>query len=185
MAHWPKILRSSLYASFGAGLGFAFAIWLVTIVPSLLLGSDLPIDCSTAENCILTIVNTALAVIYILVGLAGVGLFGAAVGAIYALPIVFALGSVLYFRALQQQVLDKRWVAYLLGAIGGVTWWFFLDYLDIIPFLSGMREGYPEDYVKTGPDPIMLAAASAGGVSSAEMFLRWLKTELIELNTQP
>ena len=185
MEHWPKILRSSLYASFGAGIGFAFAIWLITIVPDVLLRGDVPIDCSTAKNCGLTVVNTALVVISILVGLAGLALFGAAVGAIYAMPIVFALGSVLYFRALRKQVLDKRWFAYLLGAIGGVTWWFFLDYLDIIPFLSGMRGGYPEDYVKTGPDPIMLAAASAGGVSSAEMFMRWLKTELIELNTQP
>lgn len=184
MEHWPKILRSSLYASFGAGIGFAFAIWLITIVPDVLLRGDVPIDCSTAKNCGLTVVNTALVVISILVGLAGLALFGAAVGVVYAIPIAFVLGSFLYFRALRKQVLDNRYVAYLLGAIGGVMWWLLLDYLDFLPLHSGTRAGFPVDYEGYGTDPSMLIGACFGGVVSTEMFLRWLQTEFTELGTE-
>ena len=81
--------------------------------------------------------NTALVAISILVGLAGLALFGAAAGVAYAIPITFVLGSFLYFRALRKQVLDNRYAAYLLGAIGGVIWWLLLDYLDILPLHSG------------------------------------------------
>ena len=177
-------MRSSLYASFGAGLGFAFAIWLVTIVLDVLLRGDVSIDCSTDKNCELTIVNTALVAISILVGLAGLVLFGAAVGVAYAIPITFVLGSFLYFRALRKQVLDNRYAAYLLGAIGGVIWWLLLDYLDILPLHSGTRAGFPDDYEGYGTDPSMLIGACFGGVVATEMFLRWLRTELTELDIE-
>ena len=156
----------------------------MTIVPDVLLRGDVPIDCSTAKNCELTIVNTALVAISILVGLAGLVLFGAAVGVAYAIPITFVLGSFLYFRALRKQVLDNRYAAYLLGAIGGVIWWLLLDYLDILPLHSGTRAGFPGDYEGYGTDPSMLIGACFGGIVSTEMFLRWLRTELTELDIE-
>ena len=159
----------------------AVFIAVATIAEALITGDALPFDCSTLEYCGLSFANTALAIIYIIVGTAIFALFAAFFGALYAIPAVFVLGSILYFRALNRRIKDHRYFAYILGALGGALWWMLLVRLDILPFASRIGERYPHDALASGPDATMLFAAGTGGMVSAEMFLRWLKTEMIEV----
>lgn len=176
LSHLLRIVRASLFASFGAGIGIALLFSLFILSAILWEPGILVFDCSTLQDCGLTAANTLLAAILFLVGSAAIMIFASIVGAIYALPVVFILGAILYCIAMQKGPFDNRLLVYLFGAVGGASWWVILAYFNLIPFFPRADVGAEltnVPYIGAG-----LTAPVIGGMISAEMFLRWLRTEL-------
>jgi hypothetical protein len=57
------LVKATLFASFGAGVGASLTYSLAIGVDELFRGSLLPYDCSTLAYCGLTVANAALTVI--------------------------------------------------------------------------------------------------------------------------
>jgi hypothetical protein len=193
---WTKaVLRGGLYSSFGAGLGIGLGIVLMTAVSAALESGPPHFDCSTVKLCGLSFANSFLLIITIILGACGILIFASLSGFLYALPMAVIGGGILAMVARANTNFWKSWPLHILiGAVFGVIWWVILIKTEIYGWFDGSpfafffgHPGLEEPSKMQAPtvmqvlsSPIILLPA-LGGIVSAEMFRRWMATEVLAL----
>jgi hypothetical protein len=171
-----SVIKATLFASFGAGLGASLAISVGLGIVGLFSDSALPFDCTTLAYCGLTVANTALAILLWLIGSAGLALFASFTAYLYAFPGILLSGGALAMISRDQSKLSKLSIWLAAGAILGAAWWCLLWYMQWVPNFFHVSEG-GVDYLSPWPSFQLIAAAAAGGMVAAWMFRLWWRLE--------
>jgi hypothetical protein len=177
------VVKASLFASFFAGFAIGLAMMLTMWVMAIYENGPPPFDCSSIQLCGKSFANTALIVVLGVVGTLGLSLFGAIMGFLFALPMAVIMGCILSVLGRgRRSFWQNRWLLLAVGALAGMLWGCVLTHFSALPFpLNGYLGDEPRELdmfrLPTIPALILFGI---GGLASAEMFRRWMLTELPE-----
>ncbi len=177
------VIKASLFASFGAGFAVGLFMILTLWVMAIYDSGPPPFDCSTIQLCGKSFANTALIVVLGVVGTLGLSLYGAITGFFFALPMAIIMGCILSVAGREgRSFWQNRWPLLFTGAVAGMLWGWALMYFSALPFpLNGFTGDEPiHPDVFNMPTIPALILFGIGGIVSAEMFRRWMLTELHE-----
>jgi hypothetical protein len=182
---WTKaVMRGGLYSSFGAGLGVGLGVLLITGVSAALESGPPHFDCSTVKLCGLSFANSFLLIITIIIGACGILLFASITGFLYALPMaVVGGGALAAIGRSNTNFWANRWLHILIGAIFGVVWWVALIQYNMLPYANYFGDdSYMRPTISQTLASPMILLPALGGIVSAEMFRRWMTTEVLALH---
>jgi hypothetical protein len=177
------IVKASLFASFGAGFAVGLSMILTMWVMGIYDSGPPPFDCSTIQLCGKSFANTALIVVFGIIGTAVLSLYGAITGFLFALPMAIITGCILSVIGRDRlSFWQNRWLLLFTGAVAGMLWGWVLMYFSALPFplndFAGDEPRHPD--VFNMPTIPALILFGIGGIASSEMFRRWMLTELVD-----